>query len=714
MHRIETLPLSGINTTSYDVPKVFNVTHKGRTFTYDAIVGNTPAVTSEYDGFARPQMVLEAEQPTAWDESRYYPVGRLATFHGRNLEILADAVEIEDEMGNQFYSLGIKGSDMSNLHLMKSVTAERDYIINGLQESLVMERVLRASRLLRENEVDTEYICGLVIPDTFLAKQAEALLAETEILSLPELLERLASQEAANNPADGKSPLETKLDLIDTFKDCDYLISYRAMNCPYRFGELRKPEQFNEFLAFARNIHPPEVTEKLFGPDATAEDYILDYYTPVIAQNLARMHSLGLRHGFLHSNNVTALGAVVDLDSCRGEALELGDEPSKEEDYSDDLSKVLAGIHGALHSVLDERQKDGTPDQSLNHFLSLSASIFLLYYFEERFGGDIDRQIEFLANVDISQHTERSTDKLIADIAIVDLYRILKKKQEDRKSYEDEVLTSLKEIEVLLAETEIDHHFLHGLPGLYFTTVRPHVLDGEKIVDPNRPNSEPVEHLIMHLIPSLSKYACFKALKNSGKTLNPDLALSVSTAFCNGPTGQQPETSKAIQSIVNVYLSKLESRDITTEHPNAAHLLGDVVPDIDTKYGTVGLTPVAYVTDDERTALFKKLFSYKNIRIKTVANKLLSSLDKEDIVAIADVRSASSLAGCDHSSTLNDWIKGVFDPNIQPLFLVSDISTDSPQILVYNTHPKNHQLWTTEELLDLFKPKVERQLSMTA
>src|SRR4051812_18658948 len=253
MRRLEAQPLYAFNDTPVDTPAAFFVSlPNGQELDYDTMVANPPAVTTEYDGLTKKQTVIAAEDGLPlWDTDELYPVGRFASFHGRNLEVLAGQIAVVDQFGNEYQSLCIKGSDLSNPRFKESVTASRDYIIWGLQESLVMERVLRASRLLRESGIGTEYICGLALPESFPVGNSSLAIDDGETKNLDDLLERLASDfakppgdteeqkiQVLKNVAGDKSPFELKADMIDRFKDCDYLISFRAMDSPFRFNQL--------------------------------------------------------------------------------------------------------------------------------------------------------------------------------------------------------------------------------------------------------------------------------------------------------------------------------------------------------------------------------------------------------------------------------------------------------------------------------------------
>jgi hypothetical protein len=376
MRRLEAKPMTGFNDTPIDKPEAFSVVlASGKELGYDDVISVTPAVTSAYDVCAQPQLVLGSEEGLpAWDEEAHYPVGRLATFHGRNLEVLADRVKIQDRFGNVFRSLGIKGSDYSDPHFFKSETASREVIVNGLQESLVMERILRVSRLLREHGVGTEYICGLSIPETFPLDKHDGDVDTKTAVPFAEFFETLAARYAAENQ-NGKSALEIKAELIERLSDCDYLVTYRALDCPYRFGELLSPDKFAELQQFrikaADNPIEAERIEK-----QTLTGYLQQEFVPTLARNLAKFHNLGLVHKFLHRDNITALGSIVDLDSVEGEALGLGDtfENTGGSNRSQKLTAQIRDLFQAMHGielVANYAHDDEVPTDSLTEqFLS--------------------------------------------------------------------------------------------------------------------------------------------------------------------------------------------------------------------------------------------------------------------------------------------------------------------------------------------------------
>jgi hypothetical protein len=383
MRRIEAYTLDRFNDSEIDRPASFEVTiDDSRQLDYEDFVGNTPAVTSAYDGYHDPQLVIASpDGSAAWDETAHYPVGRLAGFHGRSLELLAGRVLVTDQFDNQFRSLNVKGSDLSDPHFFKSATASRDFIVHGLQESLVMERVIRSSRLLRQAGVGTEYILGLALPTSFPVKPGESGIDDSADTPLANLLQHLATEFAEDEPAEGKSPLEVKQEMIERFKDCDYLVSYRALDTKYRFGDFEGSGAFDTVMeGLSGEINDPLAEEYLTSINPFS--YMYTDFVPAFAANLAEMHNLGLSHGFLHANNISALGSIVDLDSCQGEALGLGDKPDKTRQGYDVYTGILS-IKGVINNMhfSDNPYHNLLTKQDLSHYAICN---FLIEYLAAR------------------------------------------------------------------------------------------------------------------------------------------------------------------------------------------------------------------------------------------------------------------------------------------------------------------------------------------
>ncbi len=481
MKLLDTCVLDGFNAARIDEPAVFDIElQDGRQLDYETLIGHTPAVTSEYDGFCQPQMQFNTDELPDWDETVLYPAGRLDTIHGRNLEVLAARVAIEDQFGNHFQSICIKGSDLSGPALIESPTASRDYIIHGLQESLVMERVIRASQVLREHGVETEYICGLVLPESFPVDTGDPEKRGLDGLSrqsLPQLLERLATRYAQGGENAGKTPLEVKADMIELFQDCDYLVTYRAMDCPYRFGELADEGKFEAFLKFiAQNNDGPELDKYLEEIDPVT--YLMCDLIPNLAVNVAKMHKIGrteadsddstregVTHGFLHANNISALGSIIDLDSCKGIALGLGDKVPTQKQFFRDIRQCIQSIETVYADMRTPLEENALEFLQMQDVIYVATSMFLVDYVNERFDDQESRLAflaEFLVDKTPDDDSRFSGLLLTAQLIVGAAYAVT---EEGPKA------TNPQEIPVFDPESlTLEHHdsFLRGVPPKFF------------------------------------------------------------------------------------------------------------------------------------------------------------------------------------------------------------------------------------------------------
>jgi hypothetical protein len=425
MRRLDIESLDGFNETLIDVPAKFDVTlEDGRTLEYEQLINNIPAVTGSYDGLAGSyerdrypeQMVLSYDAGLEeWDPKEHYRVKRFAPIHGRNLELMAGKILVEDEFGNEFYSVCIKGSDMSAPLVFSTDNPNRKYCMLGMQESVVMERVLRTSKLFRENEIPTEYICGLAVPNYFPAGLLNTEIDTGELLELPELVLRGATHYAykgihpipplppppTNPPASPvtvetkftlpKDPLKIRADVLEYLADSDYLVSIRAMPTPYRLSQLSSPDEFEEFRNYVIRVageeDPDEVEEF---KDISYNDYMIRM-SAALGMNVGRMHKLGIRHGYLYSLNLGATGAIVDLDSCKGERLGLGDEPTLFNHELSDVREAVAAISDTMKSYLFYLMDDDAKHIQLLEDLYYAHLSFLNAYLNEFYEDEGDR-----------------------------------------------------------------------------------------------------------------------------------------------------------------------------------------------------------------------------------------------------------------------------------------------------------------------------------
>ncbi len=269
--------------------------------------------------------------------------------HQRSFELRGELFEgiWHDAHSNLFASYNLKGNNFSQPGIMEHPTAVDQYVAWGLQESKIIERVLKVSEVLRARNVSTEYIVGLAEPKEYLWPQLGSTTSAYERLPLDEYRRRIVQKYWQTLP-EAEQTLDRLTDIQSKFNDMTFYVSMRATDTAFRLGDMiSRP-------VAARTEVFRHINERLLLPDdkpldpQSADDwvrYLQKYLAPELANNMARMH-VDLAHDFLHKFNITALGGIVDADSVHGEPLGFGDAPITAEDRARDLFE-------AAHQLID-------------------------------------------------------------------------------------------------------------------------------------------------------------------------------------------------------------------------------------------------------------------------------------------------------------------------------------------------------------------------
>lgn len=342
-----------------------------------------------------------------WGETPYY-LGLATSKHVRSVMVrggLADR-HWQDEYGNFYGSLTLKGNNFSHAQLIETQTATERFIGYGLQESAIIERVLRASQLLREAGIATEYIVGLAEPKEFFLRH-EGLAVRHQPVSLAEYKHYLTFKHWQDLPEPERT-LEAYADIAKQQERSTYYVSLRATDTPYRFEDARNVQSAREqVFQLINELHGESLS--VTSP-ADWEIYLTKYFLPRAVANLAKLHSIGLAHRHPNGMNVSALGAIVDLDSVHGETLGFGDEPIGLEDVARDI--VVLGeipdfsLQGMANKTVQDFAKDVvrlyfqevdqlyTPEEAIDIKLALTS-----YLHEEFERSNAGKKGEFFASI---------------------------------------------------------------------------------------------------------------------------------------------------------------------------------------------------------------------------------------------------------------------------------------------------------------------------
>ena len=269
-----------------------------------------------------------------------------SSFHKRSFMVTGSDFEQLwfDEEGNLYNSFSIKGNNFSNPGLMEHPTAIDQYVAWGLQESKIIERVLIASKVMRERGISTEYIVGLAEPKSYPWPLTTQDLETHENVNLAEYRRRVTKQywselSTENQSSDELNNLREKMDAMT------FYFSLRATDCAYRLGDIEHDKDARKTVYDHINDHWLLVDHKPLDVELPKDwnRYLTEYLSPRIADNLSKLH-IDLAHGFMHKYNVTGLGGIVDTDSIHGEGLGLGDAPITSSDRAKDLFQIASEL----------------------------------------------------------------------------------------------------------------------------------------------------------------------------------------------------------------------------------------------------------------------------------------------------------------------------------------------------------------------------------
>lgn len=342
----------------------------------DELVTNCPVVTA-----------FPAEESTsAYDFGIYNATGRaegseiglrrVSKQHGRSYELFfgADDAKVpqtiwEDEFGNEYSSLNLKGTNFTGPRIMKSLTAPSGYIPYGLLETDAFLRVVRASRIMRENGLATEMIVKVLEPKFLRYYKADPETGK----SLPDQFEYVPQNEFKRRLLiDHWAKIEDKTGAVEemgkvaaAINTMSYFFTLRATGAAPRLldlvtedkdiftGEVQKVfASLNARLKVYAEQSDEDLVQLSTESDKDMRDYLYTFLPRWIGQNLGRLHKLGLVHTFPVFGNMTLMGELVDLDAVRGEPLGLGDEPVTEQDLRNDIEQAC----GDLREHADECQ----------------------------------------------------------------------------------------------------------------------------------------------------------------------------------------------------------------------------------------------------------------------------------------------------------------------------------------------------------------------
>ncbi len=290
-----------------------------------------------------------------------------------------------DEYGNSYGVLQEKGGNLTNPRVVTHPNSPSGFVFWGLQESDSIGRAVRASKVMRENGIETEAIIKITEP-THLPFDGQN-------VTIPEFKKKLVENVISRNKRERifdegfyAATQKDVMSLIPKINDMSFYITTVARQVSERLHDLTYVTSEEELMKVmenvftyvnARNRWMAKATgndPKIF--DATniknIKDYFADFLPKDIARNYAKLHNLGLKHEHPHLGNISLAGTICDVDSVNGEALDLGDEKVDEYEIGTELGSMLTGANAGgdqvigIKSLLDTFGKKILDDEYLS------------------------------------------------------------------------------------------------------------------------------------------------------------------------------------------------------------------------------------------------------------------------------------------------------------------------------------------------------------
>ncbi len=303
------------------------------TFPFKEKVGETPTFS-----------VVSAPSDSNTEPARSFHLDKLSNSHGRDFEVGEAKAIWGDEFGNIYGSLNIKGDNVENLEMVINYQSDAGFKVRGLLHETDIPRIIEASRLLRSHGIDTEKIERFIRPDELVVKGKRMTMEQVK-----EMLLRKAETES-----------EEDIDLAKAKKfleEEEFLFAVRSFQVTERVSDLVEQNEdtldtfmakifsfinMRESIEAARQGRSPEHFDATNNEDMAR--YFMEYLPKRFALNLAKIHSLGVSHRFLHNQNVSMAGGIYDLASLRGKGLRESDEPIRAKDIHKDFGEFAPGL----------------------------------------------------------------------------------------------------------------------------------------------------------------------------------------------------------------------------------------------------------------------------------------------------------------------------------------------------------------------------------
>lgn len=294
-----------------------------------------------------------------------------------------------------------KGANMNHVRLMKDEYGTLGWRAEGLKDNVGITRLQKASQILRDNGLPTENPTKIVkllqvVED---GKIIPIWLWKTETIKAFESSANIA--EKMNDPEMAKRQRKEAETAKEYLLGTDFYIEERDLQTAERLRDLeitKDEESFKKVIGpvfewlntiintkktgLIANTPAPEKFS--FTPD-DIKRYFGEWLPSQMGIYMARMHKLGLTHGFTHAQNWSVVGTLYDLDSVKGP--QLGDKENSKNNFAIDTRKAV----GALAELFDPRTNNYL-STNFSDIAERSQTTLISSYIKEMFGDSISAE----------------------------------------------------------------------------------------------------------------------------------------------------------------------------------------------------------------------------------------------------------------------------------------------------------------------------------
>lgn len=329
--------------------------------------------------------------PSIQVENKY---SKISDHHGRSVVDTAINSQViwGDEYGTVFGAKDWKGASMQLVYVTKDQDSSSGLRVNGLKEKNGLDRIGKASVVLRKAGLPTE------VP--IQSRKVQEIYYGDKFLSVDEWKDKTLKYYDTLAASWRKSGKEVNAQREEAFKakaepylqNAEFYIIERDLQVAERLRDIEEVQTEQDFVRMMdpvlRWFNAVIETRGSIIPDTEGarpcdinnpEDikrYFGEWLPSQMGVYLGRLHKFGIAHGFPHGQNWSAVGTLYDLDSVHGKPIGDDLDPVKE-DYEYDIQRTKEAITVLLTGEKTEKRSNylsrtypGLSSQALKVFLN--------------------------------------------------------------------------------------------------------------------------------------------------------------------------------------------------------------------------------------------------------------------------------------------------------------------------------------------------------